>query len=134
MEGWQEALPAEPTMDMGDEEMPTREEQRETMHMDTSPTKRKTGTVPARLTSYNGRMKWTNSKPDRRHRHQSNGKEKRNIVSNRNRNFTDVEEQSQETQLRRTMPTTQEPTIATPTIGEPTTAKIPASAFMDHED
>ena len=32
------------------------------------------------------------------------------------------------------MPTTQEPTIATPTIGEPTTAKIPVSAFMDHED
>ena len=115
IEGWQEDLPAEPTMDLGDEEMPTREEPREMTQMDTSPGKKKTGTVPARLTSYNGCMRWTNSKPDRRHRYQSNGKEKRNIVSNRNRNFTDVEEQSQETQLRRTMPATQEPTRTVPT-------------------
>ena len=99
------------------------------MHMDTSPTKRKTGTVLARLTSYNGRMKWTNSKPDHRHQHQSNGKEKRNWMNNRNRNFTDVEEQSQSTQRRGMVPTTQGLTR-----GAPTTAKIPAGAFMDHED
>ena len=30
MEGWQEAVPAEPTMDVGDEELPTTRDQRET--------------------------------------------------------------------------------------------------------
>ena len=96
MEGWQEAVPAELTM-------PTTRDQRETMHMDTSPTKRKTGTVPARLTSYNGRMRWTSSKPDCRHHYQSNGKEKRSWMNNRNRNFNDEEEQSQSTQRRGTV-------------------------------
>ena len=116
-------------MDVGDEELLTTRDQRETKHMDTSPTKRKTGTVPAKLSNYNGRMRWSDSKPDRRHRHQSNGKERRNWANNKNRNLSEKEEQSQSTRQRDPVPTNPEPTT-----GPPTSAKIPAGPFMDHED
>ena len=110
--------------------MPTWEPQ-EVTSMDISQGRKKTGTVPTRFVSYNDRMKRSPTKTDRRHRHKSNGKERREIMSNKNRNLTEIGEPSQETQLKRPMPTTREPTITSPTIGEPT---MRTPAFTDHED
>ena len=132
IEGWQEDMPAAPTLDPGDEDMPTLEEPQEVTSMDTSQGRKRTGTVPARFTSYNDRMRRTNSKPDHRHRQKSSGKKKRDIVSNKNRNLTETGGPSQETQPRRPTPTTREPAIITPTTVELTTARTPA--FTDHED
>merc|ERR1711872_57979 len=97
--------------------------------MDVSPTKRRTGTVPAKLSNTNNKMRWAEARPDRRHRHQSSGKERRALTNNRSRNLSEHEELRQDSQQRETTWTNPEPVPETPT-----STRIPAGPYMDHED
>ena len=126
MEGWQEAAP---TMMRRDDNVPTTRTWGEAAPMDVSPTKRRTGTVPAKLSNANNKMRWAEVRPDRRHRHQSSGKERRALTNNRSRNLSEHEELRQDIQQRETTGTNPEPVPETPT-----SARIPAGPYMDHED
>merc|ERR1711973_738293 len=53
MGDWQGAMPAEPTTRFRDDRMPTTRTPEEAVLMDTSPTKKRTGTVPAKLSNIN---------------------------------------------------------------------------------
>ena len=97
--------------------------------MDTSPTKKRTGTVPAKLSNINNKMRWSEARPDRRHRHQSSGRDRRTSTNNRSRNLYEQGEPSQDVQQRDTTWTNPEPVPEMPT-----STKIPAGQFMDHED
>merc|ERR1711872_734310 len=129
MEGWQEAVPAAPTTRWRDDNVPTTRTREETAPMDVSLTKRRTGTVPAKLSNINSKMRWSEARPDRRHRHQSSGRDRRTSTNNRSRNLYEQGEPSQDIQQRDTTRTNPEPVPEMPT-----STKIPAGQFMDHED
>ena len=122
-------MPAAPTTRWRDDNMPTTRTREETAPMDTSPTKKRTGTVPAKLSNINNKMRWAEARPDRRHRHQSSGRDRRTSTNNRSRNLHEQGELSQDIQQRDTTRTNPEPVPEMPT-----STKIPAGQFMDHED
>merc|ERR1711973_467836 len=128
MEGWQEAVPAAPTTRWRDNNVPTTRTREETAPMDTSPTKKRTGTVPAKLSNINNKMRWTGARPDLRHRHQSSGRDRRTSTNNRSRNLHEQGELSQDIQQSTTR------TNPEPVPEMPTSTRIPAGQFMDHED
>ena len=126
MEGWQEAAP---TTTWRDDNVPTTRTPGGAAPMDVSPTKKRTGTVPAKLSNTNNKMRWAEARPDRRHRHQSSGKDRRASTNNRSRNLYEHGELSQDIQQRETTRTNPEPVPETAT-----STRIPAGPFMDHED